>query len=320
MSKRTSSSVPKISGPNLTVDEQKGLRDYWQIYETHREPFMAALMRMVADHPEFASILQLESGQQEKSFELQRRAIIEGDWDPYLKILKTQGARYAQMGHSLQAWFEMVGMLRKYMLPHLLAAYGKKSEHRLVEAINGMDTLIHLSMKLISAGYLDAKESILRQELEAAGGITRRKQTEDALRKQKNLYEAIVQAQSDLGDGFLLVEEQRIIYTNEAYCRITGYKATELTALPSFYSLVPADELVILDERFRRRRNGEDVPNHYETRIIHKDGHIINIEAAVKLIDMPDHPQLAIIVRDISHRKQSEEALQTSEQRFRALV
>src|SRR5687768_8584312 len=107
MSKRTSSSAPKISGPQLTVDEQRGLRDYWEIYQAHREQLTSALMRMVADHPEFASILQLESRQQEKSFELQRRAVFEGDWDPYLEILKTQGSKYAQMGHGLQAWFEM---------------------------------------------------------------------------------------------------------------------------------------------------------------------------------------------------------------------
>ena len=61
--------------------------------------------------------------------------------------------------------------------------------------------------------------------------VTERRRSQDELRMQKELYEAILAAQSDVGEGFLILEEERIVYANVAAEEITGYPAPGARAL-----------------------------------------------------------------------------------------
>ena len=74
-----------VSIPNLTLDELDGLKNYWRVYEVHREEIAAELLRLVRKHPEFKFILQNRPAlqpdeEQNGSVELQRRAIFQGEW------------------------------------------------------------------------------------------------------------------------------------------------------------------------------------------------------------------------------------------------
>ena len=44
---------------------------------------------------------------------LQRAAILEGKWAPYLESLRKQGAHYARSGVSYGAWFELFAAMRE---------------------------------------------------------------------------------------------------------------------------------------------------------------------------------------------------------------
>jgi PAS domain S-box-containing protein len=141
--------------------------------------------------------------------------------------------------------------------------------------------------------------------------ITERKQTEERLRQQTELYEALLKAQSDLGEGFLIVAGQRIVFVNSAFCLISGYDVTELMALPSFYDIVLSEERTFVQELLRQQLSGRPaLTDHYETTIVHKQGHRVEVEAAVKLLRLDDQPRLSIIARDITRRKQRERELE----------
>src|SRR5688572_17048069 len=138
-------SLPKITIPELTPDERQGLHDYWNTYEAHREQITAQLLGMASQHPEFKYILQNTASlptpeEQARNREIQRNAIFEDDWEPYLRNLQRQGMQYAQSGLSFHAWFEIVGSFRRFMVPHLLNTFGEEPE-RLLIAIHGMDAL-----------------------------------------------------------------------------------------------------------------------------------------------------------------------------------
>src|SRR5688572_953033 len=145
--------LPKVTIPNLTPEEKDGLKDYWNIYEAHREAVTAQLMAMASHHPEFKNIMQDTASQpsteeQARNRELQRNAVLHNDWEPYLKNLQRQGMGYAQAGLSFRAWFEIIAAFRKFMIPHLLGSYGQSPEH-LLSAITGMDTLIDIALSSI---------------------------------------------------------------------------------------------------------------------------------------------------------------------------
>jgi len=146
-------SASKVPVPRLKPDEIKGLQDFWKVYEANREEIRAELLRMAGEHPEFKFILQnaqseQSTEQQEANLELQRRAIYQGEWEPYLKNLQLQGTLYARVGLSFHAWIELVAAFRKYTVPHLLDAYGKSAQ-RLISAINGVDALIEITLSVI---------------------------------------------------------------------------------------------------------------------------------------------------------------------------
>src|SRR5215212_6615714 len=87
---------PKLFTPKLTPEESKGLQDYWTVLEAHREELRTQLMQMVANSPEFSSILQNSAlqqtpEQQQANIERQHRAIFQNEWEPYLDNLRQQG-------------------------------------------------------------------------------------------------------------------------------------------------------------------------------------------------------------------------------------
>ncbi len=66
----------------------------------------------------------------------------------------------------------------------------------------------------------------------ASRGPAGREQAEEKLRRQRDLCESLLRAQSELGEGFVIAEGWRIDSANEAFCQISGYGAAELEGLP----------------------------------------------------------------------------------------
>ena len=102
--------------------------------------------------------------------------------------------------------------------------------------------------------------------------------------------------------------------------RIFGYRAEEAVGRP-ITLLIPPERLNEEQEILARLSRGERI-EHYETVRMAKDGRRLNISLTVSpLHDAEGHVIGASkIARDVTGRKQAEEALQTSELRFRTLT
>lgn len=149
--------------------------------------------------------------------------------------------------------------------------------------------------------------------------LAERAQGEDALSAENAVYRAIFEAQSDLGEGFLIADGRKLVQVNPAFERMTGYTQDELLALDTFFELVPEDERKNLQARMQQRLSGKNVSDHYETAMIHKDGHRVNLEAAIQPIQLGNRPRILAIVRDISARKRMENALHQQNLRLQEL-
>ena len=117
---------------------------------------------------------------------------------------------------------------------------------------------------------------------------------------------AMVDASGDAIVGHTL--DQRIVYWNHGAERIYGYAPEAVIGQPSSILMPPGqNDLPGAIERIRR---GETV-QHYETRRLRKDGAVLDVSVAVSPISTHDGEVIGVSVigRDISDRKQAEEAI-----------
>jgi PAS domain S-box-containing protein len=303
-------SLPKLTIPNFTPEEKKGLQDYWNLYEKHREEINAQLVEMTAHHPEFKFILQNAATQptpeeQSRNREIQKNAIFQDEWEPYLKNLQRQGMGYAQAGLSFHAWFEIVDSFRKYMTPYLLHAFGEEPE-RLLFAINGMDNLLDTAMSVIGDAYLETKEQLIRQQEETVQDALKQKQSEKRFR---GLLEAAP-------DAMVIVDQEgMIIMINAQTEKLFGYTRGDLFG-QQVEVLVPTRFRDV--HPFHRKQYGKNpLPRpmgaDLELYGLRKDGTEFPVEISLSPMETEEDNLIIAAIRDITERKQAEA-------RFRGLL
>ena len=141
-----------------------------------------------------------------------------------------------------------------------------------------------------------------------------RQQAEQALRDTERLNRTILQTTDD---GYWVVDATgRMADVNEAYCRMSGYRREEFLGL--HIHDVDADEPNEETEARIARvlQNGSE---RFEVRHRRKDGSVFDVEITATLV-AGESPLMVCFCRDITERKQVQTALQTSEQRYRALM
>jgi PAS domain S-box-containing protein len=136
--------------------------------------------------------------------------------------------------------------------------------------------------------------------------VTDRRAAEDALTEQSELYQALVDAQSDLGDLVVLVEDGKVAYANQAVSDVTGYSHEELMAMTSLLELVPADERTALAER-RGRLPRTDGAHRFDATIQRKDGARLALEVAQISVELGGQIRVFTVARDVTDRRRIEE-------------
>jgi PAS domain S-box-containing protein len=140
--------------------------------------------------------------------------------------------------------------------------------------------------------------------------VTDRAEAAEAVRAQRDLYEALMRAQSELGQAFVLLEGERIVYANEATERLTGRTAEELAALPSLFALLPEEVHRAVGSRLVGARAGREPGGEpFRSNIVRPNGTRVPIEAAGRRLGPEMADRLVIIARDISDRVAQEREL-----------
>ncbi len=143
-------------------------------------------------------------------------------------------------------------------------------------------------------------------ESPGSGGHER---VEEELRRQRDLYESLLRAQSEVGEGFIIAEGWRIERANETFCRISGYDAEELEGLASFLELIVPEQRAQAGVYVRRRLRNEEVGDHREVAIVHKSGRRVELEIAVEMLRSDGRARFVVVARDITERRRAVEEL-----------
>ncbi|MCX6688938.1 MAG: PAS domain S-box protein, partial [Methanoregula sp.] len=109
----------------------------------------------------------------------------------------------------------------------------------------------------------------------------------------------------------------RFIEVNTAACRMLGYSREELLTMGPAY-LLPA-ELRSLTGNMIRQAETKDT-FLFETRLQRKDGTTFPVESNARLVTFGGRRVWLSLIRDITERKRSEDALRKSETRYRSLA
>ena len=148
--------------------------------------------------------------------------------------------------------------------------------------------------------------------------ISERKQWDEALKKSERNFRSIFKqtivgiSQADLLGRFTLV--------NDLYSQMVGRSKDELYQM-TLYDITYQEDLPRNIPLLKKTIEG-GVPFRMEKRYIRPDGSVVWVDISVSAVKDPDGRPLYIlgVCQDITERKQAEEALKESEQRFRNIA
>ena len=154
--------------------------------------------------------------------------------------------------------------------------------------------------------------------------ITNEKRKEKELKESEERYRLLIES-ADLSGQAIIIHQDRgeveavCVFSNRTAVSITGYTQEELDNLSWMDILHPQDRDAAL-KRYRIRLSGKDIPDLFEASIIRKDGKEVPIELSSTISEFQGNSALVTFFKDITDRRQVEEALRKSEERYRELV
>ena len=146
--------------------------------------------------------------------------------------------------------------------------------------------------------------------------IAERERAEETLRKSEEEYKRLVDSSLT---GIFIHQDQKHVFVNNRFAEMHGYKPEELLGKEPL-TLIHPDEREALRETASKRLKGEAVPQQYEVRRLRKDGKTIWCEMMATMIEYQGRPAIMGNMVDITERKQAEEALRQSEEKYSILV
>lgn len=136
--------------------------------------------------------------------------------------------------------------------------------------------------------------------------ITEKKKMESALRESEKRFRNLVE---NAHDAIYIITSEGFEYVNPAFEKLTGYKSDEiLGAKFNFKKLIHPDDIKLIEQREKARREGKKIPERYEFRIIRKDGKIRTVEASTVGIGREGVKVIGML-RDVTERIKAEEKI-----------
>jgi PAS domain S-box-containing protein len=126
------------------------------------------------------------------------------------------------------------------------------------------------------------------------------------LQESEDKYRNLINLASDI---IAVYQDEKLRFVNSRVTQVLGYTTEEVIDQPMHAYVVP-EEVPKLQEYYKLRIIGDDVPWFYESVFIHKEGYKVPVSMSVGRVIYEGRPASMIIVRDITQKKRTEEELE----------
>ena len=187
-------------------------------------------------------------------------------------------------------------------------------------AFDGAHVLKILSYGCVLTGLLFSMCSIFRQgeyfNSELQREIADRKLAEEGIQESEDRYRRLV----DLSpDGIMVHANGKVVFANARLAEIVGVASADSLVGTSAIDLVPPDERTRVMERREQIVAGETTVLA-EGKFVRYDGSFTHVERTGVAITWDGKPSILVMIRNISERKRTEEALNESERRYSGIA
>ncbi|KAA0002160.1 MAG: PAS domain S-box protein [Thermoplasmata archaeon] len=169
---------------------------------------------------------------------------------------------------------------------------------------------VSLSPLYDEKGKVYGNQGILRD-------ITERKKLEEELRKSEEKYRTLAESAEEI----IVIHdtEGRIIYVNEYGVRRSGYSKKEILGR-RVEEFVPEEYHKEIEERRKKRRDGERSVVKFEMEFVAKNGKRVPVEVIASPLIWEKEVHILLIARDITEKIKLIKQLKESEEKYRTLV
>lgn len=177
------------------------------------------------------------------------------------------------------------------------------------------------------ASLVTARDELEQRVLERTADLTRaNKELQDEI-CSRVLAEAAYKesmanftALGDLVPALVIVQQDgRCVYANQMAAESVGCAREDLIGGDALEFVHPDFRRVIQDHTLRRQA-GEDVPSRYEFPLVARGGEVRWVDSSAQRIHLRNEPAVLICALDVTQRKEAEQKLAASEERFRQVV
>ncbi|HLM68654.1 MAG TPA: PAS domain S-box protein, partial [Longimicrobium sp.] len=167
---------------------------------------------------------------------------------------------------------------------------------------------------MLSTALIRAPDGAPRYAIKMVENVTERREAEEALRMREHEFRSLLEHGRDVIS--ILEPDGDLRFTSPAVERVLGYGRTELAGT-YLGELVHPDEVPMMLEMFERAIAEPGRPKVAELRVRHRDGSWRTLETVgTSLIDDPAVKGIVVNSRDVTERREAEEALRKSEQQL----